>query len=65
MLRKIFWAIAILVVADLATVFGGYGIRLKETPCTHLTGIGIFVNYVTKDCHKFRWELAITPAVRR
>jgi len=59
MKRAIIWTIVLLVVVDLATVFAGFGIRLKENPCTHLTGIGIVANYVTKDCHRFRWELAI------
>jgi hypothetical protein len=59
MIRKILWVIAILFVVDLATVLGGYGIRLKEKPCTHLTGMGINVNYVTQDCARFRWSFAI------
>jgi hypothetical protein len=59
MIRRIVLAVVILVVADIATVVAGLGIRLKEQPCTHLTGIGVVVNYVIKDCQKFRWLLAI------
>jgi hypothetical protein len=59
MRRKIIWAIVILAVVDIASVLAGYGIRLKEHPCTHLTGIGIAVNYVAKDCARFHWHFAI------
>src|SRR5690348_8208283 len=61
MIRKIVLAAVIVAVADIASVLGGYGIRIKERPCTHLTGIGIIVNYVASDCRSFRWELAGTP----
>lgn len=64
MIRKIVLAVVILAVADIAIALAGYGIRLKERPCTHLTGIGITVNYLARDCRKFRWELGMTPAVR-
>jgi hypothetical protein len=63
MRRKIIWTVVILVLADLATVFAGYGIRLKEHPCTHLTGIGIAVNYVTKDCQRFRWWIGVPAPI--
>ena len=59
MKRKIIWTVAILATADIATVLAGYGIRLEEQPCTHFTGIGVVVNYVIKDCARYRWYLAI------
>ena len=59
MKRKVIWTIIILVLVDLWSVYEGYGIRLKSAPCTHLTGLGISINYVTKDCERFHWYRAI------
>ena len=59
MKRAIIGTVVLSVVVDLALVLGQYGIRLKEKPCTHLTGIGIYINYETDVCPRFRWHLAI------
>jgi len=60
MRRTLIWIVGILVVANLGLLISGYGIRLKETPCTHFIGFVMVANYVTHDCPRFgKWHLAI------
>lgn len=44
----------------LGLLLSGYGIRLKEHPCTHFIGFITIGNYVTHNCPRFgKWELAV------
>jgi hypothetical protein len=50
-------ALACILVVTIATalglLFSGYGIRVKEKPCTYFIGIGTMANYLRHDCPKF------------
>ncbi|HKB95803.1 MAG TPA: hypothetical protein VKB94_03075 [Rhizomicrobium sp.] len=53
MKRALIWIVGILVAANLGLLFSGYGIRLKEKPCTYFIGFIAMGNYLRHDCPKF------------
>lgn len=54
--RTIRWTFAILAVLEVITLVGGYGLRLSEKPCAHLTGFGVVVTYFRTACPEFKWH---------
>lgn len=66
MKRALLIAIALLVLPNLALLLTGYGIRIREKPCTHYIGFFTYENYIAKVCPRFgKWELAMTPVAPR
>jgi hypothetical protein len=53
MKRVILVSLAVLVVANVALLWSGYGIRVKEKPCTYFVGFITMANFLRHDCPRF------------